>query len=227
MPWLEGPHEDGSRARGGGLNLIRGLLTTLLLRKLGAVVSHAAIAIVMAMLWIDPTVFGLGAARQVEFMLVLEFLALHSTAFLVGFRFIKNFPRWIFIVVYTPFALVLGAAMSSHLVAILFVWHLASGVWGDFDTAERNVGIFLMRYVPAFLWFVIVPVAVLLLRLPALGWEAYPGLAFRTDEGFRSAALFPAWATLYFAGRSYWEYALRRWESTGALDRFLTAVQKT
>jgi hypothetical protein len=157
----------------------------------------------------------------------MEFLVLHSTAFLVGFRLMKGFPTWVFFLIYAPFGLILGASMSSYLATVLFFWHLASGVWGDFDMAERNIGGFLMRYLPSFLWFFMLPFAVVLLKLPALGWDEYPGLAFRTDQGFRSAALIPAWATLYFTGRACWEMAMRHWERTGALDRFLKAVQQT
>jgi hypothetical protein len=118
----------------------------------------------------------------------MEFLVLHSTAFLVGFRLMKGFPTWVFFLIYAPFGLILGASMSSYLATVLFFWHLASGVWGDFDMAERNIGGFLMRYLPSFLWFFMLPFAVVLLKLPALGWDEYPGLAFRTDQGFRSAA---------------------------------------
>lgn len=181
----------------------------------------------MAMLWSNPIVFGPGVARDVEFILVMEFLVLHSTAFLVGFRFMKGFPRWVFIPIYAPFAIVIGASTSSYLVTLLFFWHLAAGVWGDFDMADRNIGGFLVRYLPTFLWFALLPFAVVLLQLPALGWEEYPALAFRWDSGFRSAALLPAWATLYFAGRSLWEFAIRYWERTSALDRFITAVRNS
>ncbi len=179
----------------------------------------------MAIIWINPLVLGLEVARDVELFLLMEFLVLHSTAFLVGFRFLKGFPRWVFIVIYAPFALILGASSSSFLITILFFWHLASSVWGDFDLAERNVGGFLVRYLPTFLWFVLLPFAVVVLRLPALGWEAHPGLAFSWDNGWRSAALLPAWATLYFFGRTVLEVAIRRGERTGALDRFISAAE--
>ena len=209
------------------MTLLRSLAAILLLRSVGAVLSHAAMAIVMAMLWVDPMVFGSGVARNIEFLLVMEFLVLHSTAFLVGFRFMKGFPTWVFIIVYAPFALILGSATSSYLITGLFFWHLASGVWGDFDTAERNVGIFLMRYLPTFLWFAALPFIVYLFKLPALGWEAHSGLWFRSDGGRTIPALFPAWATLYFGGRTLWEIAIRHWERTGELERFITRVQKT
>lgn len=209
------------------MNILRTVVTAVVLRTLGAVLSHAAVATAMAILWVNPMAFGPEAADDVELLLVLEFLVLHSTAFLVGFRFIKGFPRWIFILVYAPFAFILGASSSSYLVTVLFLWHLASGVWGDFDLAERHIGGFLVRYLPTFLWFAVLPFAVVLLGLPALGWEAYPGLAFRADNGFRSAALIPAWATLYFVGRALWEIAIRRWERTGKLQRFITAMQNS
>jgi hypothetical protein len=209
------------------MSLLRSIATILLLRSVGAVLAHAAMTAALVMLWRDPMVFGPGVAGDLEFLLLMEFLVLHSTAFLVACRFMKGFPSWVFIVLYAPFALMIGASMSSWLVTVLFFWHLASGVWGDFDTAERNVGSFLARYVPTFLWFMALPYAVVLLRVPTLGWEQYPSLAFTADDGFRSLALIPAWTTIYFAGRTLWEIAVRHWERTGQLQRFLTAVQKT
>lgn len=209
------------------MNVLRSLATMLLLRTVGAVLSHLLVAAAMMALWIDPMFFGPEVASNVDPILMVEFVVLHSTAFLVAARFAKGFPGWVFIIVYTPIAIILGTQMSSFVVTAFVFWHLAAGVWGDFDMAERSIQGFLARYVPMFLWFVILPFVVVLFRLPGLGWEQYPRLAFRTEEGFSSAALTPAWATLYFAGRALWEIAVRHWERTGALSRFSTAVRKT
>lgn len=202
------------------MRLLRALLAALLLRSLGAVLAHAVIAATMALLWWNPMIFGPDVAGDMEIMLIVEFLVLHSTAFLVGFRMVKGFPRWVLLLIYAPFALVLGGLLSSWILIVPFFWHLAAGVWGDFDTAERHVMGFVIRYLPVVVFFIALPPLVVLFDLPAWGWAEYPTLWFETDQGQSYPALTPAWSTLYFAGRAVWEIAVRHWERTGAIDRF-------
>lgn len=209
------------------MRLLRAVAAFLLLRSAGAVLSHTAVAVCMALLWLDPMVFGPDVAEDLLYMLILEFIALHSTAFLVAFRWMKGFPRWVFILFYAPFVLAVASMMSSAWVGIAFLWHLASGVWSDFDTAERAVERFVARYVPTFAWFILLPYPIVLFGLPPLGWEAHPSLALETDQGFSSLALVPAWTTLYFAGRAVWEILVRWWERTGDLDRFFRKLRST
>lgn len=208
------------------MNTLRGVLAALLLRSLGAVLSHLAVAIGMLVLWIDPMAFGPDTAGNLELLMALEFVVLHSTAFMVAFRFMKGFPRWVFSVLYAPFGLMIGFAASSWVLILLFAWHLGSGIWGDFDMAERHVGGFLVRYVPVFLWFVLLPFVVAVLPLPGLGWNEYPSLA-KDVMGTSKPAFVPAWAMFYFGGRAVWELLVHQWEQSGALHRFIDRARQT
>ena len=53
------------------MSLLRGLLTALLLRSVGAVLSHVAVAIAMLILWLDTMAFGPDAAGDLEFLLAM------------------------------------------------------------------------------------------------------------------------------------------------------------
>jgi len=51
-------------------------------------------AMIFAVLWVDPVALGRSVPGDLFPILMFEFLVLHSTAFLVGFRVLKGFPMW-------------------------------------------------------------------------------------------------------------------------------------
>ncbi len=161
------------------------------------VLSDAALLVFFVVTWISPFAIEPRAPYACMAIMMMEFISIHSTGFLVVFSGTR--VVWLTVLIYVPF--VLAAAFFSKAVwpLVMFAWHVygtVSAFRGNDPSRKREA---IVRWVICFVLFMLC-VGLAMIPWPALGWgeATTPDLAWSSDSGETAYHITPAWGTLYF-----------------------------
>lgn len=164
------------------------------------VLSDIALLAFFLTTWVSPFVFGQRAPHACMAILIMEFITVHSTAFLVAQSGSRQVVLTAF--VYIPFVAFAGVLVRAIWPITMFAWHVYGtvSVFTGGSDARRNEA--LIRWAICFALFMLCLGLAAFLPWPDLGWREETTADFAWSRGTGEVVyhITPAWGTLYFLG---------------------------
>jgi hypothetical protein len=162
--------------------------------------SDVALLVFFAVTWTSPFAYGARAPHACMAILIMEFITVHSTTFLLT----HSGPRKaIFIaLLYIPFVAFAGMLARATWPIVTFGWHVygtLSAFTGDCESRSKEA---IIRWAICFALIMLCLAMAAILPWPELGWseETTPEFAWSRGDDEIVYHITPAWGTLYFFG---------------------------
>ena len=164
------------------------------------VLSDAALLIFFVTTWISPFAFGQEGPHACMAILIMEFITVHSTTFLIA----QSGARQVGLtaLLYIPFVAFAAMLVRAIWPIAMFAWHVYGTVSVFRGGSEARRIEALVRWAICFALFVLCLGLAAFLPWPDLGWrqETTSDFAWSRGTGELVYHVTPAWGTLYFLG---------------------------
>ncbi|MDD4871087.1 MAG: hypothetical protein PHR77_11065 [Kiritimatiellae bacterium] len=151
------------------------------------------------LIWVNPLIFD-DVLRGCALILIIEFLTVHSTVFIV-FVAKEKVSMWLLLIYIVAVVIAAGATRTIWPIPF-FAWHIYDTMKAFRNASEGQIKTLWLRWFVTIVLFLLAIMPAVVLPLPDLGWHhgiVSSDFAWREEGSSRlNYHVTPAWGTIYF-----------------------------